>query len=66
MDIKKWLLELVAELISQYLTVDIILQWEQAVKKKIYELAKAAAASTKWTQIDDNAVKKLGQAWKII
>jgi hypothetical protein len=66
MDIKKWIIELLAELISQYLTPELMEKWERAAKKFAYEKLKEFAADTKWTEIDDTLVEKIGQAWGII
>jgi len=65
MDIKKWILELVAELISQYITPEMMQKWEQAAKQFAIAKLREFAADTAWTEIDDMLVEKIAKAWGI-
>jgi hypothetical protein len=63
MDIKKWILELVADLISQYITAELLQKWEKAAKEYAIGKLREFAADTKWTEIDDRLVEKIAKAW---
>ena len=62
---KDWLLKVVMQLVAQYVTAELIEQFEQQAKQYVYGLLKGLAADTKWTDIDDVLVEKLGEAWGV-
>ena len=63
MDVKKWILELLAELLSQYITPELLKKWEMAAKKFAIEKLREFAKDTAWTEIDDMLVEKIVKAW---
>ena len=63
MDYKKMLSEIVGELVSRYITKELLDKLELAAKKMAVDKLGEFAASTDWTEIDDKLVKKISQAW---
>lgn len=62
---KAWLAEMIAELISNYITPELIAKAELAAKKYAVEKLAEYAKSTAWTEIDDHLVEKLKKAWAV-
>ena len=63
--LQKALIAMIGKVIEQYVTEENIAEWELAAKKFAYEKLKELAASTDWTDIDDNLVEKIGQSWGV-
>ena len=55
-----------AKLVEDYITDEMLAEWEKKAKELAYEKLKELADSTDWTEIDDALVEKLGKAWGVI
>lgn len=61
---KKWMIEILIDLLSNYITVDNMKKLDAAVKKYVLVKLKEFAKSTKETDIDDKLVEKIDRAWQ--
>ena len=62
----KALMAILANIVEKYITKEMLEEWEMKAKEFAYEKLKELAASTEWTQIDDELVEKIGKAWGVI
>lgn len=67
---KEWLVKIIvaalSKLISEYITEEMLQEWEQKAKQLAYDKLKEFADSTEWTEIDDALVEKIGKSWGVI
>ena len=62
----KAILGLLSKLIADYITEEMLAEWELKAKEFAYEKLKELADATEWTEIDDALVEKIGKSWGVV
>ena len=59
----KALLTLLSKIVEQFITEELINEWEQKAKEFCCDKLDELASKTEWTEIDDVLAEKIRKAW---